>query len=81
MENMKNQALKEGIKEVGLRILASGKCSLEEIVNISGLSPEEVKQLKADRKSMSNKLCIFLKLLLGDYIKSLEAILRSLTDF
>ncbi len=39
----------EGMKEVALRMLAAGKYALEEIVNISGLSLEEVKQLKADR--------------------------------
>ena len=46
---MTNQVLKEGMKEVALRMLAVGKYALEEIVNISGLSLEEVKQLKADR--------------------------------
>lgn len=49
MEDMRNQTLKEGMKEVALRMLAAGKYALEEIVNISGLSLEEVKQLKADR--------------------------------
>ena len=49
MEDMRNQTLKEGMKEVALRMLAAGKYALEEIVNISGLSLEEVKQLKVDR--------------------------------
>ena len=49
MEDMRNQTLKEGMKEVALRMLMAGKYALEEIVNISGLSLEEVKQLKADR--------------------------------
>ncbi|MCI9238263.1 MAG: nuclease [Dorea sp.] len=49
MEDMRDQTLKEGMKEVALRMLAAGKYALEEIVNISGLSLEEVKQLKADR--------------------------------
>ncbi len=49
MEDMRNQTLKEGMREVALRMLAAGKYALEEIVNISGLSLEEVKQLKADR--------------------------------
>ena len=49
MEDMRNQTLKEGMKEVALRMLAAGKYAIEEIVNISGLSLEEVKQLKADR--------------------------------
>ena len=51
MEDMRNQTLKEGMKEVALRMLAAGKYPLEEIVNISGLSLEEVKQLKADRSA------------------------------
>ena len=46
---MTNQVLKEGMKEVALRMLAADKYALEEIVNISGLSPEEVKPPKADR--------------------------------
>ena len=46
---MTNQVLKEGMKEVALRMLVAGKYALEEIVNISGLSLEEVKQLKVDR--------------------------------
>ncbi|WWR19919.1 PD-(D/E)XK nuclease family transposase [Lachnospiraceae bacterium JLR.KK009] len=49
MEDMRNQTLKEGMREVALRMLAAGKYALEEIVNISGLSLEEVTQLKADR--------------------------------
>ena len=53
MEDMRNQTLKEGMKEVALRMLAAGKYALEEIVNISGLSLEEVKQLKADRSAKS----------------------------
>ena len=51
MEDMRNQTLKEGMKEVALRMLAAGKYALEEIVNISGLSLEEVQQLKADRNA------------------------------
>ncbi|EOS20513.1 hypothetical protein C806_05034 [Lachnospiraceae bacterium 3-1] len=51
MEDMRNQTLKEGMQEVALRMLAAGKYALEEIVNISGLSLEEVKQLKADRSA------------------------------
>ena len=45
----RNQVLKEEMKEVALRMLAADKYALEEIVNISGLSPEEVKPPKADR--------------------------------
>ena len=39
------------MKEVALHMLEAGKYALEEIVNISGLSLEEVKQLKADRNA------------------------------
>ena len=46
MEDMR----KESLKEVALRMLAAGKYALEEISNISGLSLDEVKKLKMDRK-------------------------------
>lgn len=57
MEDMRNESLKEGIKEgikegmreAALRMLATGKYALEEIINISGLSLEEITQLKAGR--------------------------------
>ena len=53
MEDMRNESLKEGIQEgkkmTVFRTLEAGKYLLEEIANISGLSPEEVSQLKADR--------------------------------
>ncbi len=65
MEDMRNEALNEGIKKgikegikkgikeemkaSALRMLAGGKYALEEIVNISGLSLDEIKQLKADK--------------------------------
>ena len=59
MEDMRNESLQEGIREgmkaTARRMLAAGKYALEEIVNISGLSLEEVKQLKADR-SVQTKL-------------------------
>ncbi len=55
MEDMRNESLKEGIregmKEAALRMLTAGKYALEEIVAISGLSLEEVMQLKADRNA------------------------------
>jgi len=44
-------AVLKGMKEVALRMLAAGKYELEEIADISGLSVEEVKQLKADRSA------------------------------
>lgn len=54
MEDMRNESLKEGIKEgmkeAALRMLAAGKYAMEEIANISGLSLEEVNQLKTERK-------------------------------
>ena len=58
MEDMRNESLKEGIKkgrkdgmkEAALRMLAAGKYVLEEIADISGLSLEEVNQLKIERK-------------------------------
>lgn len=37
MEDMRNQTLKDGMKEVALRMLVAGKYALDEIVNISGL--------------------------------------------
>lgn len=53
IEEMRNESLKEGIregmKEAALRMLAAGKYALEEIANISGLSLEEVNQLKTER--------------------------------
>ena len=53
MEDMRNESLKEGIKEgmkeAALRMLAAGKYALDEIANISGLSLDEVKKLKADQ--------------------------------
>lgn len=55
MEDMRNESLKEGIKEgmkeAALRMLAAGKYALEEIASISGLTLEEVNQLKADRNA------------------------------
>lgn len=55
MEDMRNESLKEGIregmKEAALRMLAAGKYALEEIANISGLSLEEVNQLKAEQNA------------------------------
>ena len=45
MEDMRSESL----KEVALRMLTAGKYALEEIANISGLSLDEVKKLKAER--------------------------------
>ena len=53
MEDMRNESLKEGIQEekkmTVLRMLEAGKYVLEEIANISGLSLDEVKKLKAEQ--------------------------------
>ena len=49
MEEMRNQTLKEGMREVALRMLKAGKYALDEIAAISGLSLDEVKKLKADK--------------------------------
>ncbi|MBD5475321.1 MAG: hypothetical protein HDR17_04965 [Lachnospiraceae bacterium] len=57
MEDMRNESLKEGIKEgmkegmkeAALRMLSAGKYAFDEIANISGLSLDEVKKLKADQ--------------------------------
>lgn len=45
MEDMRTESL----KEVALRMLSAGKYALEEIANISGLSLDEVKKLKAEQ--------------------------------
>ncbi len=45
MEDMRSESL----KEVALRMLVAGKYAIEEIANISGLSLDEVKKLKAER--------------------------------
>ena len=47
MEDMRDESL----KEVALRMIAIGKYALEEIVNISGLSLEEVRKLQADKNA------------------------------
>ena len=48
MEDMRNKTLKEGMKEVALRMLTAGKYALEEIANISGLSVDEISKLKVE---------------------------------
>uniref|UniRef100_UPI0025B6719C hypothetical protein n=1 Tax=uncultured Escherichia sp. TaxID=237777 RepID=UPI0025B6719C len=51
----REEALKEGMKAVALRMLEAGKYALEEIVTISGLPLDEVKNLhhKPEKKSVS----------------------------
>ncbi|MDE7266957.1 MAG: hypothetical protein K2N89_05780, partial [Lachnospiraceae bacterium] len=55
MEDMRNKSLKEGIQEekkmTVFRMLGAGKYMLEEIANISGLSLDEVKRLKAEHSA------------------------------
>lgn len=52
---MRNESLiegiKEGMKETALRMLDAGKYALEEVINISSLSLEEINQLKAERNA------------------------------
>lgn len=58
LEEMREQTLKEGIEigkkdnqiKTARRMLADGKYSLEEIVNLLELSYDEVVQLKAERR-------------------------------
>ncbi len=45
MEDMRSESL----KEVALRMLVARKYAIEEIANISGLSLDEIKKLKAER--------------------------------
>lgn len=52
MEDMRNESLKEGIKEgmktAALHMIAANKYAPEEISAISGLSLEEIRQLKTE---------------------------------
>ena len=51
MEDMRNQTLKEGMKQVAHRMLTAGRYALEEISEISGLSLDEVKKLQAGQSA------------------------------
>ena len=55
VEDMINESLREGIQEekklTALRMLEAGKYVLEEISNISGLSLDEVKKIKAEQSA------------------------------
>ena len=51
MEDMRNQTLKEGMKEVAHRMLVAGRYALEEISEISGLSLDEVKKLQTGQSA------------------------------
>lgn len=48
-EDMRNQTLKEGLKEVALRMLNAKKYTLADIVSISGLSLDEIKKLQNEK--------------------------------
>lgn len=51
MEDMRNQTLKEGMKDVAYRMLLAGRYALEEIVEISGLSLDEVKKIQSGQSA------------------------------
>ena len=51
MSSVVDEILKEEKKETARRMLSAGKYSLEEIVNISGLSIDEVKQLQNEKSA------------------------------
>lgn len=51
MEDMRNQAALERVKAVVYRMLAAGKYSLEEIADMTELSLDEVKKLKAGQSA------------------------------
>lgn len=46
IEDMRTQERRETMTEIALRMLRAGKYALEEIVSISGLSLDEVKNLQ-----------------------------------
>ena len=45
------KGMKEGMIAVALRMLETGKYALEEIVTISGLPPDEVKNIQKDKSA------------------------------
>lgn len=49
MEDMRNQTLKEGMRDVAKRMLADGTLTLEKIAEYAGLSVDEVKRLSTDK--------------------------------
>ena len=51
MEDMRNQAALERVKAVVYRMLAAGKYSLEEIADMTELSIDEVKKMKAGQSA------------------------------
>lgn len=55
MEDMRDKSLREGIeqgmKQAALRMIRTGKYSLKEIFDISGLSLEEIEDLQAGQNA------------------------------
>ena len=51
MEDMRNQTVLESMKAVASRMLTAGKYSLEEIANMTELSVDEIKKLKAGQSA------------------------------
>ena len=51
MEDMRNETLKENAVNIAKQMIEAGKYVLEEIVNISGLSLDDVKKLQADKNA------------------------------
>ena len=51
MEDMRNQAMREGAKEVAYRMLAAGRYSLEEIAEMTEFTLDEVKTLQMEQSA------------------------------
>lgn len=51
MEDMRNQAQKEGMLEVVRNLLSDGTLSLEKIAKCANLSLDEVKKLQAGQRA------------------------------
>jgi len=51
IENMRKQAASERVKAIVYRMLAAGRYSLKEIADMTELSLDEVKRLKAGRSA------------------------------
>ena len=51
MEDMRNQAMREGAKEVAYRMLAAGRYSLEEIAGMTEFTLDEVKTLQMEQSA------------------------------
>ena len=51
IEDMWNRAVKEGNRETAQRMLAAGKYTLSEIADMTGLTLDEVKEIKAGKSA------------------------------